>query len=258
MGAVTGAWRRILALLLLVPITVVSCGRAAAPPPSESAASSAPAAPPVKLSITPSDGAKEAPLSSEVGIELTGGQINEVSLVTAGGKAVSGRMRADGTAWVPDPHATKPNTGYRATVTATAPDGQTTRAETSFTTMAAPSKRTETGLYLMDGQEYGVAMPVVVEFCQPVPELAAPACSGGCSSPPSPRSPGLGAGTPALGPPTTGDRTTGSPAQDRPYAARSAGTRRAARPLRRHRTAGRPRYDRDAGLASRSTTPPRR
>ena len=171
MGAVTGAWRRILALLLLVPITVVSCGRAAAPPPSESAASSAPAAPPVKLSITPSDGAKEAPLSSEVGIELTGGQINEVSLVTAGGKAVSGRMRADGTAWVPD-RPLQPNTGYRATVTATAPDGQTSRAETCFTTMAAPSKRTETGLYLMDGQEYGVAMPVVVEFVQPVPESA--------------------------------------------------------------------------------------
>ena len=38
--------------------------------------------------------------------------------------------------------------------------------------MAAPTQRTQTGLYLMDGEEYGVAMPVVVEFVQPVPESA--------------------------------------------------------------------------------------
>jgi lipoprotein-anchoring transpeptidase ErfK/SrfK len=38
--------------------------------------------------------------------------------------------------------------------------------------MAAPGSRTGTGLYLFDDQEYGVAMPVVVEFLQPVPEDA--------------------------------------------------------------------------------------
>jgi lipoprotein-anchoring transpeptidase ErfK/SrfK len=36
--------------------------------------------------------------------------------------------------------------------------------------MQAPTQRTGTGLYLHEGQEYGVAMPVVVEFVRPVPQ----------------------------------------------------------------------------------------
>ena len=43
-----------------------------------------------------------------------------------------------------------------------AADGRTVTEQTSFTTMAAPAERTGTGLYLFDGQQYGVAMPVVV------------------------------------------------------------------------------------------------
>src|SRR5690606_11290900 len=95
----------------------------------------------------------------------------EVSLVAADGQRVTGRMRADGTSWVPD-RPLRPGTRYQATVTATGADGQTATAATSFTTMAAPTQRTATGLYLVDGEEYGVAMPVVVEFVQPVPESA--------------------------------------------------------------------------------------
>lgn len=126
--------------------------------------------PPPQLSVTPEPGSEDLPLSTEIGTE-TDGEITSVTLVTADGDEVSGEMREDGTSWVPD-EPLEPSTEYVATVTATGEDGQTVTAETRFTTMAAPQSRTDTGLYLFDDVEYGVAMPVVVEFVQPVPEEA--------------------------------------------------------------------------------------
>jgi lipoprotein-anchoring transpeptidase ErfK/SrfK len=122
------------------------------------------------LEITPADGATDALLSTEIGTE-TDGEVTDVTLVAADGDEIGGSMREDGSSWVPD-RPLAPETDYTATVTAAGADGGTTSAETSFTTMAAPGSRTGTGLYLFDDQEYGVAMPVVVEFVQPVPEDA--------------------------------------------------------------------------------------
>lgn len=171
MGVGAGVWRRPLALMVVVSIGVVGCGRTAAPTAAESPIPSISRAAPVTLHLTPRDGTKDTPISTEIGIELTGGQVSDVSLTTSSGERVTGRMRADGTSWVPD-RPLKPSTRYEATVTANSADGHTTSATTSFTTMAAPTQRTQTGLYLLDGEEYGVAMPVVVEFVQPVPESA--------------------------------------------------------------------------------------
>jgi lipoprotein-anchoring transpeptidase ErfK/SrfK len=85
---------------------------------------------------------------------------------------VSGKLREDGTSWVPARPLAFATT-YTATITATSVDGSiTTVRATQFTTMAAPSRRTGTGLYLFSGQTYGVAMPVVVEFSPPVPRAA--------------------------------------------------------------------------------------
>lgn len=169
MAAVTGAWRRLAALAVLVPFALVACGRGPAPQ------SIPPETPPepstLELALTPVSGTDEAPISTEIGIEVTGGEISEVTLVAADDARVAGRMRADGTSWVPD-RPLAPSTRYTATVTAAGAEGQTTTAGTTFTTMAAPGRRTGTGLYLLDGHVYGVAMPVVVEFVQPVPEPA--------------------------------------------------------------------------------------
>src|SRR6201999_621809 len=78
-------------------------------------------------------------------------------------KAVSGTLRDDGSSWVPS-KTLKAKTTYAASVVATAADGTTKTAATSFTTMGAPAHKTGTGLYLFDDHTYGVAMPVVVEF----------------------------------------------------------------------------------------------
>ena len=118
---------------------------------------------PVTLTVTPAADKKDVPVSAEIGLKVSGGEISSVTLTDAAGKAVTGKLREDGSAWVPDkPLKTKQT--YAAKVVATGKDGRSTTAATSFTTMGAPAKQTGTGLYLFDGNTYGVAMPVVVEF----------------------------------------------------------------------------------------------
>ncbi|QSB13025.1 L,D-transpeptidase family protein [Natronosporangium hydrolyticum] len=169
MARVVGGWRGWVALAVVVPLNLVACGRSAAPPTPDGDLLNADGSP--VLRITPPTGADDAPLSTEIGTEVTGGVLSEVALVDEDGDRVAGRMRADGTGWVPN-QPLAPETTYRATVTAANRDGQRSTVETSFTTMTEPERRTDTGLYLQDGAEYGVAMPVVVEFHQPVPPEA--------------------------------------------------------------------------------------
>jgi lipoprotein-anchoring transpeptidase ErfK/SrfK len=118
---------------------------------------------PVTLAITPAANKKDVPVSAEIGVKVSGGEVSSVTLTDAKGKAVSGKLREDGSAWVPD-KPLKNKQKYSAKVVATGTDGQSTTATTSFTTMGAPGRETGTGLYLFDGNTYGVAMPVVVEF----------------------------------------------------------------------------------------------
>ncbi|MPZ25786.1 MAG: L,D-transpeptidase family protein [Micromonosporaceae bacterium] len=141
-------------------------GPEAADPP----AAAPPAAAPPELAVTPAAGSTGALLSTEIGTS-TDGEITEVKLAAKDGDRVSGELRPDGSSWVPD-RPLAPSTAYTAMVTAAGADGATTSVETRFTTMPAPGQRTGTGLYLFDGRTYGVAMPVVVEFVEPVPAEA--------------------------------------------------------------------------------------
>jgi lipoprotein-anchoring transpeptidase ErfK/SrfK len=164
MAKPAGRWPATAALLLVVAIGVTACdgGRA-----SSGWAEPTSTVPPPTLLLTPEDGATGELLSTEVGTR-TDGQISSVELVSEDGDRIEGSLREDGSSWVPE-RPLEPTTGYTATVTSTGGSGLTTSDTTSFTTMAAPAPRTGTGLYLFDGGEYGVAMPVVVEFVQPVP-----------------------------------------------------------------------------------------
>ena len=162
-----GLLRLLVALMLLVAATAGCTGgdpaRFVPPEPSPT-----PTVPPPTVALTPTDGATDALISTEIGIE-TDGEISTVALSDESGDQVDGWLREDGSSWVPD-RPLDPDTEYTATVTVANDAGLTATAQTSFTTMAAPSARTGTGLYLFDGNQYGVAMPVVVEFLQPVPE----------------------------------------------------------------------------------------
>jgi lipoprotein-anchoring transpeptidase ErfK/SrfK len=162
---------------VLAPLALSGCGDTkqpaaaawvATPGASSSAGASAEpvtesASAPVELTVTPAAGKKDVPVSAEIGVKVSGGKVTTVALKDAAGKAVSGALREDGSAWVPSkPLKTKQR--YVASVTAEDTAGQPKTATTSFTTMGAPARKTGTGLYLFDGKTYGVAMPVVVEF----------------------------------------------------------------------------------------------
>jgi lipoprotein-anchoring transpeptidase ErfK/SrfK len=141
------------------PAAAVGASTGASAPVTESTT----AAKPATLAITPAANKKDVPVSAEIGLEVSGGEVSSVTLTDAKGKKVAGSLREDKSAWVPaKPLKTKQK--YAATVVATGTDGTTTTATTSFTTMGTPGRETGTGLYLFDGNTYGVAMPVVVEF----------------------------------------------------------------------------------------------
>jgi lipoprotein-anchoring transpeptidase ErfK/SrfK len=133
------------------------------------------AANPLTITVSPDNGAGSMPASTEVGIKIGGGgSVTDVTVVNATtGQPVSGALRADGTTWVPaDPLAY--GTQFTATVTArsSADQAKTQTATTTFSTMGQPGHETGTGLYMFDGETVGVAMPVVIEFDEEVPEEA--------------------------------------------------------------------------------------
>ncbi|MCW6005590.1 L,D-transpeptidase family protein [Micromonospora sp. CPCC 205371] len=162
------------AAVVVASLALTACGDSGSPKfvsgsqaPGATPSASGSAAPAdngsLSLSITPAANTKNVPVSAEIGVKLTGdGQVGSVTLAEEGGKAVSGKMREDGTSWVPS-SPLKWGKTYTATVTASGGGADTTQT-TTFTTMAKPSKKTGTGLYLFDDRTYGVAMPVVVEF----------------------------------------------------------------------------------------------
>jgi lipoprotein-anchoring transpeptidase ErfK/SrfK len=160
----------IVAAAVVVPLALTACSGGSGKPkpvavveqPSTSP-SSAPAVEPASLTLTPASGKKDVPISSEIGLKVSGGKVTDVSLKDAKGATVAGELRDDGSAWVPS-KPLKTKQAYEATVTAQNAAGQPTMATTRFTTMGSPGRQTGTGLYLFDGKTYGVAMPVVAEF----------------------------------------------------------------------------------------------
>ena len=80
---------------------IAGCGPAAtggtaAPKPN------APPAKPFTVAITPATGTANAPVSTELGLSGVFGKVTAITLTQAGGGAVGGNMRQDGTSWVPD------------------------------------------------------------------------------------------------------------------------------------------------------------
>ncbi len=178
MGRFTRAGAIVGVLGLAASLVLVGCGDDRERPtfvggatPSASAAPSQPATPSgPPLSVVPADGAKNRPVSAEIGATLPdGAKVSSVTLTRADGRPVEGRLRADGSSWVPSAPL-KYATSYTATVTATAADGSTSEGRSTFTTMAKPKSTIGSGLYLFDDKEYGVAMPVVVEFTPGIPK----------------------------------------------------------------------------------------
>jgi lipoprotein-anchoring transpeptidase ErfK/SrfK len=128
--------------------------------------------PPVALAITPAANTKNLPVSTEVGLTVKNGTVSSVTMTKSDGTAVAGTFRPDDSSWVPNQPLSYSST-YRAVVKAHGKDGgaDVTRT-TSFTTMGQPGNQDDYGMYLQQGETYGVGMPIVLEFDPPIPDSA--------------------------------------------------------------------------------------
>jgi len=172
MDRIRKGWSAAMTLAVIAPATLIGCASDAKPRfvgGQVKAASPTPESEPFAFAIEPAADAEKLPVSTEIGTTVKGGSVTAVTLTEVGGGEVKGRLREDGTSWVPD-KPLKHNEKYAATVTATSSDGDEETKTTAFSTMGEPGSRTGTGLYLFDGRTYGVAMPVVVEFSPGIPE----------------------------------------------------------------------------------------
>jgi lipoprotein-anchoring transpeptidase ErfK/SrfK len=127
---------------------------------------------PFAVKLSPASGAVNQPVTTEIGLNSNGGKVTSVTMTDAGGHAVPGTMRADGTSWVPGVQLTYHAT-YHATVSETGPHGEKQTKTTAFTTMADPGGNTiGSTMYFSDGQTYGVGMPVAIQFDTPIPDAS--------------------------------------------------------------------------------------
>lgn len=157
--------RKLVVLLAVVPIMagLTACGSKG--PASGQGHSKAKV--PLNLTVTPGENTNNQPVSTEIGTSVSGGKITGVKL-TEGANTLTGRLRDDGSSWVPDKPLKFKKT-YQAEVTATGADGTTQTKKTTFTTMNQPENRMVTNFFLKSGGTYGVALPLAVEFESEIP-----------------------------------------------------------------------------------------
>ncbi|HEU5161122.1 MAG TPA: Ig-like domain-containing protein [Streptosporangiaceae bacterium] len=121
------------------------------------------------VTITPADGAKKVRPDRGVVIKAAGGRLDAVS-VMAGSKQVAGAYNPARTEWR-STWALKPSTSYAVTATATNAEGRATQAGSRFKTLK-PGQTISASLdWILEGnqgKQYGVGMPIILNFDQPV------------------------------------------------------------------------------------------
>jgi lipoprotein-anchoring transpeptidase ErfK/SrfK len=164
---------RRLGLLLMIavaaPAALAACTSDTKDPTAQASPSPSPSPP--ALTLTPAAGSAGVPVSAEIAATATGGEVTAVTLADDKGTAVQLTRRDDGSTWVPaTPLAYQRS--YLAQATATSPNGLSTTQTTTFSTMAKPARTIDSTLYFADGMTFGVAMPITLNFGEPVPEAA--------------------------------------------------------------------------------------
>jgi lipoprotein-anchoring transpeptidase ErfK/SrfK len=123
------------------------------------------------LKITPAPGTKDANPSNGITVHaVNGGTVTKVTVKT-GGDAVSGAVRTGGKSW----HSTWTlDTGQSYTVIATGTDskGRAVRATSTFHTLT-PDRTFQTEIFEGQNATYGVGMPIMLTFSQPITDKAA-------------------------------------------------------------------------------------
>jgi len=122
------------------------------------------------LHITPADGSHGVSPSGGITVTAVAGKVTNVTVRTSG-DAVSGSLAADGKSW----HSTG-NLGvsqsYTVTATGTAPSGEKISKTSTFRTLT-PAQTFTTHIFEGYKQTYGVGIPIMLTFSQPITNKAA-------------------------------------------------------------------------------------
>jgi lipoprotein-anchoring transpeptidase ErfK/SrfK len=127
------------------------------------------------VSVTPANGSASATPSQGITVTAAHGKLSSVN-VTTSGDAVSGTMNSAGTVW----HSTwalDVSQSYQVTAkaqgtAAAGTSGKTLTQTSSFKTLS-PSSTFSTTIFEGSGQSYGVGMPIILYFSQPITDKAA-------------------------------------------------------------------------------------
>ena len=123
-----------------------------------------------QVAISPATGSKDVAPGHGITVTAARGKLSSVSVHAAGGP-VSGTMNAAGTAW----HSSWTlgvATTYTVTATAAGSGGRPVTQTSTFRTLS-PARTFQTEIFEGAGQSYGVGMPIMLTFSEPIVNKAA-------------------------------------------------------------------------------------
>lgn len=157
--------------LAVIALATAGCSAVAAPSrPGGHAPATAAAAKPAHVTITPASGTTAADPSAGITVTASAGRLTSVTVHTAG-DAVPGTLSSSGRTWHSD-WALATSQSYTVTATDTAAGARPVTATSSFRTLT-PARTFSTEIFEGYHQTYGVGMPVMLTFSQPVTNKAA-------------------------------------------------------------------------------------
>jgi lipoprotein-anchoring transpeptidase ErfK/SrfK len=160
------------AALVLLAVACTSSGHNASPVTSgaQAKATAKPSAAAAKVTITPANGTTDADPSAGIAVTAADGTLTNVTVHTSGG-AVSGTLSQGGRVWHSQ-WTLDVSQAYSVTATASGRGGGTVTATSTFRTLT-PSRTFSTEILEGYNQTYGVGMPIILYFSQPITNKAA-------------------------------------------------------------------------------------
>ena len=154
-------------------LLIAGCqGGSSGPGPGGPASGTAtsPSAAGMRLSITPASGARRVSPGQGITVNAAGGKLSSVT-VQAAGEPVTGALNAARTRWHSS-WALATSARYTVTARAVSQSGQAVTQTSSFRTLT-PARTFQTQIFEGYHKIYGVGMPIMLTFSQPITDKAA-------------------------------------------------------------------------------------